>query len=95
MYLAKGDISEEEQFEILKNAILINNNKPIVIRTFDLGGEKLSNLLPHNKEKNPALGLRAIRYSLRHEDFFKTIKSNFKSSYFWRSKYDVANDFWY
>ena len=71
MYLAKGDISEDEQFEVLKNAILINNNKPLIIRTFDLGGEKLSNLLPHKKEENPALGLRAIRYSLRYEEFFK------------------------
>jgi phosphotransferase system enzyme I (PtsI) len=71
MYLAKGDISEEEQYNILKDAILLNHNKPIIIRTFDLGGEKLSNLLPHDKEENPALGLRAIRYSLKYEDFFK------------------------
>jgi phosphotransferase system enzyme I (PtsI) len=71
MYLAKRNISEEEQFAILKDAISKNNGKPLVVRTFDLGGEKLSNLLPHNKEENPALGLRAIRYSLKYEDFFK------------------------
>ena len=71
MYLAKGNISEDEQYEILKDAIYINNGKPLVIRTFDLGGEKLSNLLPHDKEENPALGLRAIRYSLKYKDFFK------------------------
>lgn len=71
MYLAKGDVSEDDQYEILKNAILLNKDKPFVVRTFDLGGEKLSNLLPHSKEENPALGLRAIRYSLKYEDFFK------------------------
>ena len=71
MYLTKGDISVEEQYDVLKNVILLNKDKPFVIRTFDLGGEKLANLLPHSKEENPALGLRAIRYSLKYEDFFK------------------------
>ncbi|WP_041223634.1 phosphoenolpyruvate--protein phosphotransferase [Deferribacter desulfuricans] len=72
IYLEKGDVSEDEQFEILKDAVLRNENKPITIRTFDLGGEKLSNLLPHPDEQNPAMGLRAIRYSLRFKDIFKT-----------------------
>lgn len=71
MYLSKGDISEDEQYNIIKDTIYLNNSKPLVIRTFDLGGEKLSNLLAHNKEENPALGLRAIRYSLKYEEFFK------------------------
>lgn len=71
LYLEKGDISEDEQFEILKEAIDISNGKPVVIRTFDLGGEKLSNILPHPDESNPVMGLRAIRYSLRFYDFFK------------------------
>lgn len=70
-YLEKGDVPEDEQFEILKEAISLNNGKPLVVRTFDLGGEKLSNLLPHPDESNPAMGLRAIRYSLRFRDFFK------------------------
>jgi phosphotransferase system enzyme I (PtsI) len=71
IYLENGNVSEEEQFEILKEAILMNGNKPIVIRTFDLGGEKISSDLPHNDEQNPVMGLRAIRYSLKYEDFFK------------------------
>lgn len=71
IYLEKGDISEDEQYEILKAAAEINGTKPLTIRTFDLGGEKLSNVLPHPDEVNPVMGLRAIRYSLRFRDFFK------------------------
>ncbi|MCA1928238.1 MAG: phosphoenolpyruvate--protein phosphotransferase, partial [Calditerrivibrio sp.] len=71
IYLTRGDVSEEEQFQILKDAVLRANGKEVVIRTFDLGGEKLSSLLPHPEEVNPALGLRAIRYSLKFKDFFK------------------------
>jgi len=70
-YLEKGDMPEDEQFEILKEAANLNKNKELTIRTFDLGGEKLSNLLPHPDESNPVMGLRAIRYSLRFKDFFK------------------------
>ena len=71
LYLEKGDISEDEQFHILKEAVELSKGKPVVIRTFDLGGEKLSSLLPHPDESNPVMGLRAIRYSLRFYDFFK------------------------
>ncbi len=71
IYLENGNVSEEEQFEILKEAVTVNGDKPIVIRTFDLGGEKISSDLPHNDEQNPVMGLRAIRYSLKYNDFFK------------------------
>ncbi len=71
IFLEKGDVSEEEQFEILKEAVELNQNKPIIIRTFDLGGEKISESMPHPKEQNPVMGLRAIRYSLRFKKFFK------------------------
>lgn len=70
-YLEKGDMPEDEQFEILKEAANLIKNKELTIRTFDLGGEKLSDLLPHPDESNPVMGLRAIRYSLRFKDFFK------------------------
>ena len=44
---------------------------PVTIRTFDLGGDKLP-LGVRNHEENPALGLRAVRYCLRHPDMFRT-----------------------
>ncbi len=71
IYLENGNVSEEEQFEILKEAVITNGDKPLVIRTFDLGGEKISEDMPHTDEQNPVMGLRAIRYSLKYKDFFK------------------------
>ena len=37
---------------------------PVVIRTFDLGGDKISHIIPSKPEDNPYLGWRAIRLSL-------------------------------
>ncbi len=83
IYLTRGDVKEDEQFEILREAVLAAKGKPVVIRTFDLGGEKLSSLLPHPEEINPALGLRAIRYSLRFKDFFtKQLRAIYRASYY-------------
>ena len=45
---------------------------PVIIRTLDLGGDKLSHLLPTEPEENPYLGWRAIRISLTHIDLFKS-----------------------
>ena len=70
IYLQYGDVTEEQQFLILKEALELNNGKPITIRTFDLGGEKLSEEMPHPYEQNPVMGLRAVRYSLRFQEFF-------------------------
>jgi len=44
---------------------------PVYIRTMDIGGEKSLPQLKIEKEPNPALGLRAIRFSLRHRDLFR------------------------
>lgn len=70
MYMQHGDVDEEYQYNVLKEAAKANNGKPLVIRTFDLGADKLSKYMPHPKEQNPAMGLRAIRYSLKYKDFF-------------------------
>ncbi|MGE4318078.1 MAG: phosphoenolpyruvate--protein phosphotransferase [Deferribacterales bacterium] len=70
IYMQHGNVDEETQYGILKDAAEQNMGKPLVIRTFDLGAEKLAKYMPHPSEKNPAMGLRAVRYSLRHYDFF-------------------------
>lgn len=70
LYINNGLLSEEEQYNIYKTALLALRNKPLVIRTFDLGGDKISRFMPNSIEENPALGLRAIRYSMKYRDFF-------------------------
>ena len=45
---------------------------PVIIRTFDLGGDKISHIIPTEPEDNPYLGWRAIRLSLSLREMFKT-----------------------
>lgn len=83
IYMEHGDVSEQQQFEILKSAVEGNEGKPIVIRTFDLGAEKLSRYMPHPKEQNPVMGLRAVRYSLKYWEFFiKQLRAILRASAF-------------
>jgi len=64
--------TEDEQYEIYRTIAEKVHPAPLVIRTVDIGGDKLSNLLSLQKEQNPALGLRGIRLSLAHPDLFRT-----------------------
>jgi phosphotransferase system enzyme I (PtsI) len=68
----EGAPSEEEQYESYCEAILGAEGRPFTIRTFDLGADKYTQEKSYEQERNPMLGLRSIRYSLRHLDLFKT-----------------------
>jgi len=63
--------SEEEQYVIYKKLVKGMPGKEITFRTLDIGGDKvLSYFQLHSKEANPFLGMRSIRFSLRHKDIF-------------------------
>src|SRR4029079_6140946 len=47
-------------------------DKPVVIRTLDLGADKLAQMPSPAEERNPVLGLRSIRMSLRNLPLFRT-----------------------
>ena len=64
--------SEDEQFEIYKKVLTANPEHNIIIRTLDIGGDKEIAYLQIEKEMNPFLGLRAVRYCLKHKNIFKT-----------------------
>ncbi|MDD7390084.1 MAG: phosphoenolpyruvate--protein phosphotransferase [Lachnospiraceae bacterium] len=64
--------TEEEQFEIYARAARAMEGKTIVIRTLDAGGDHRIPYLAQEKEENPFLGCRGIRYSLKRPDIFKT-----------------------
>lgn len=64
--------TEEEQFEAYKKAALILKGKPLIIRTLDIGGDKDIPYMGLEKEENPFMGFRAIRYCLKNRDMFKT-----------------------
>ncbi len=75
--------SESEQFNIYKTIAVQSKGKPIIIRTIDIGGDKLANWYPHFKEDNPYLGCRGIRFSLKYPNVFKTqLKAILKASVF-------------
>lgn len=63
--------SEEEQFVIYKEILEKMNGKRVVIRTLDIGGDKELKYCKFDKEENPFLGYRAIRFSLDRKDIFK------------------------
>ena len=64
--------SEEAHFQIYSKIAKDAYPFPVCIRTIDMGGEKNLPHLKIEKEPNPALGLRAIRLSLRDRELFKT-----------------------
>ena len=63
--------TEQEQFEIYRQAAE-RLKKPITIRTLDIGGDKNLPYYQFEKEENPFLGWRAIRFCLDMRDVFKT-----------------------
>ncbi len=64
--------SEEEHYQAYSLCAKEANPAPVYIRTMDIGGEKNLPQLNIEKEPNPALGLRAIRYSLQERELLKT-----------------------
>ncbi|WP_345244427.1 phosphoenolpyruvate--protein phosphotransferase [Pontibacillus salipaludis] len=74
LYMGKNQLpTEEEQFEAYK-AVLegVGSDKPVVVRTLDIGGDKELDYLDLPDEMNPFLGFRAIRLCLERDDIFRT-----------------------
>lgn len=63
---------EEELFEKYSDLASIMAPSKVVFRTLDLGADKFISAYGELDEMNPAMGLRAIRFCLRHPDLFKT-----------------------
>lgn len=63
--------TEEEQFEAYSTVAKAMHGKEVIIRTLDVGGDKDIPYLAIEKEDNPFLGFRAIRYCLQNPELFK------------------------
>ena len=71
MYLSSGGFPTEAfQFEIYKNLALRMGDRKTIIRTLDIGVDKIPPYFNLGKEDNPALGYRAIRICLDHPEIF-------------------------
>ena len=65
--------TEDEQFELYKQLLSSMDGKMVVVRTLDIGGDKLNDGIFRHQEQNPFLGLRGIRLCLKaKQDLFRT-----------------------
>jgi len=74
LYLNRNTLpTEDEQYEVYRKVAECVSPDPLIIRTFDLGGDKLaSGTVDVSDELNPFLGWRAIRFCLENIPIFKT-----------------------
>ncbi len=73
LFLEDGEIPDEEiQYNEYKKVLESMGKRPVVIRTFDVGADKMIGEQKNLGELNPLLGWRAVRYCLEHQDIFKT-----------------------
>ncbi|MDR2143254.1 MAG: phosphoenolpyruvate--protein phosphotransferase [Treponema sp.] len=84
LYMNRGKLpTENEQFTIYKQAAEKVGQKPLVIRTLDIGGDKEVECLKLPKEENPFMGFRAIRICLKQPDLMNTqIRAILRASVF-------------
>ena len=72
LFIDREDLpNEEEQYKIYKDIAKQCKPNSLIIRTIDVGGDKLSNILNITYEENPNLGCRGIRISLQNIPIFK------------------------
>lgn len=73
LFMGRNDMpSEDEQFEVYKTVAERMKGQPVVIRTLDIGGDKVIPYMNMPKEDNPFLGLRALRLCFCEQEVFKT-----------------------
>ncbi len=73
LYMGRNDYpTEEEQYKAYSEVLKKMQNKPVIIRTLDIGADKKADYFEIEEEENPALGFRAIRICLSRTDIFKT-----------------------
>jgi phosphotransferase system enzyme I (PtsI) len=73
LYLNRSNLpTEDEHLEAYKKVASTMGDKPVIIRTLDIGGDKTLSHLNMDEEINPAMGLRAIRFCFKRTDIFKT-----------------------
>lgn len=72
LYMGRDQMpTEEEQFEAYKEVLEAMDDKRVVVRTLDIGGDKELSYLNLPEEMNPFLGYRAIRLCLAQQDIFR------------------------
>jgi phosphoenolpyruvate-protein phosphotransferase (PTS system enzyme I) len=72
LYMGREELpTEEDHYRDYRTILETMGTRPVTVRTFDLGGDKLP-AGHRDHSENPAMGLRAIRYCLRHPELFES-----------------------
>ena len=84
LYMGRNTLpSEEEQFEVYKKILENYGEKPVIIRTLDIGADKKITSIHFKHEENPFLGIRGIRFCFDNPEIFITqIRAALRSSAF-------------
>lgn len=73
LYLQCDDYPDEErQFQAYRQVLSAMDDKPVIIRTLDIGADKQIGYFGLRREENPAMGLRALRICLTRPELFRT-----------------------
>jgi phosphotransferase system enzyme I (PtsI) len=81
-YLNRAELpGEEEQYRAYREVAERMSPRPVIIRTMDLGGDKVASYLGTTHEANPFLGWRGIRFALFHPEVFRSqIRAIYRAS---------------
>jgi len=84
LFLGRHDLpGEEEQLAAYRSVLEKMGQKPVIIRTLDIGADKQVDYLPMGREENPALGLRGLRLCLENPSLFTTqLRALYRASAF-------------
>lgn len=70
-FIVRSDFpTEEEQYIVYKKVVEALGEQEVTFRTLDIGGDKILSYYDYGKEQNPFLGMRSIRFSLKHKEVF-------------------------
>lgn len=73
LYMGRATLpTEEEQYQAYRKVLMTYGDRPVLLRTLDIGGDKPLDCLAMPKEENPFLGNRALRLCFQHPEIFHT-----------------------
>ena len=73
LYMGRSTLpTEEEQFQAYRKVLMTYGERPVILRTLDIGGDKPLDCLDIPKGDNPFLGNRALRLCFQHPEVFRT-----------------------
>ncbi|MEG1755409.1 MAG: phosphoenolpyruvate--protein phosphotransferase [Clostridia bacterium] len=73
LYMSRSTLpSEEEQYQVYARTLRTFGERPVILRTLDIGGDKKTDCIQIPAEENPFLGLRALRLCFAQPEIFRT-----------------------